>query len=197
MVGGMGCLLLYSEIGYNPASGWKRFIAGWLGITWQPFLELMLNFSGIKSLPISAGHSKLPFQNHNHDTCRFSKCHRSTALFLRKIPNPPFQYFHHQCSRTTSILSAGGNYQLNYEDDSHTEPFWLNQIRGAIRTARSLFFFLIEQPSQLKYIEWPSFQSTLKTATLTLVLVAFLIVALSSVDSALSYLLALLLRRKA
>ncbi|KAL2544086.1 Elicitor-responsive protein 3 [Forsythia ovata] len=37
----------------------------------------------------------------------------------------------------------------------------------------------------------------LKTATLTLVLVALLIVALSSVDSALSYLLALLLRRKA
>ncbi|XWS67704.1 hypothetical protein CRYUN_Cryun04dG0028800 [Craigia yunnanensis] len=47
----------------------------------------------------------------------------------------------------------------------------------------SLFAFLVEQPSQLKYIEWPSFQSTLKTAILTLVLVAGLIVALSSVDS--------------
>ncbi|KAK6140387.1 hypothetical protein DH2020_025871 [Rehmannia glutinosa] len=144
---GVCCCIL--EIGYNPASGWKRFV--WLNESKDAFY----------------------------------------------IPNPPFQYFHHQCSRTTSILSAGGNYQLNYEDDSHTEPFWLNQIRGVIRTARSLFFFLIEQPSQLKYIEWPSFQSTLKTATLTLVLVAFLIVALSSVDSALSYLLALLLRRKA
>ncbi|KAI9177873.1 hypothetical protein LWI28_020167 [Acer negundo] len=42
--------------------------------------------------------------------------------------------------------------------------------------------FLVEQPSQLKYLEWPSFQSTLKTATLTLVLVALLIVALSSLS---------------
>lgn len=43
----------------------------------------------------------------------------------------------------------------------------------------------------------PGFTSfmQLKTATLTLVLVALLIVALSSVDSALSFILALLLRR--
>ncbi|KAK1589285.1 hypothetical protein Q3G72_032364 [Acer saccharum] len=34
--------------------------------------------------------------------------------------------------------------------------------------------------SQLKYLEWPSFQSTLKTATPTLVFVALLIVAPSS-----------------
>lgn len=39
-----------------------------------------------------------------------------------------------------------------------------------------------EQPSQLKSLEWPSFHSTLKTATLTLVLVALLIVALSTAD---------------
>ncbi|KAK0589083.1 hypothetical protein LWI29_009423 [Acer saccharum] len=36
------------------------------------------------------------------------------------------------------------------------------------------------EQSQLKYLEWPSFQSTLKTATPTLVLVALLIVAPSS-----------------
>ncbi|KAA8515645.1 hypothetical protein F0562_018744 [Nyssa sinensis] len=70
------------------------------------------------------------------------------------------------------------------------------QACGAIGMAlNSLFVFLVERPSQLKYIEWPNFQSTLKTASLTLVLVALLIVALSSVHSALSYLLALLLRR--
>ncbi|GFP95603.1 hypothetical protein PHJA_001704600 [Phtheirospermum japonicum] len=99
--------------------------------------------------------------------------------------------------KTTHILSSGRNYELDYDDSAHTEPFWLSLIRESIWAVRSLFAFLVEQPSQLKYIEWPSFQSTLKTATLTLVLVAVLIVALSSVDSALSFLLALLSRRKA
>ncbi|WOL20149.1 hypothetical protein Cni_G28951 [Canna indica] len=65
------------------------------------------------------------------------------------------------------------------------------------RSLRSVAVFLAEQPSQLKYIEWPTFQSTLKTATLTLVLVALLIVALSSIDSCLYYVLALLLRKTA
>ncbi|KAI8564785.1 hypothetical protein RHMOL_Rhmol03G0209300 [Rhododendron molle] len=64
-----------------------------------------------------------------------------------------------------------------------------------VRALKSLFIFLLEQPSQLKYIEWPSFQSTLKTASLTLILMAILIVALASVDSALCYLLALFLRK--
>nr|GMD03676.1 transmembrane protein [Ipomoea batatas]GMD07924.1 transmembrane protein [Ipomoea batatas]GMD09495.1 transmembrane protein [Ipomoea batatas] len=56
---------------------------------------------------------------------------------------------------------------------------------------------MAEQPSQLKYIEWPSIQSTLKTASLALVLVVLFIIALSSVDSALCFLLALLSRRAA
>lgn len=90
---------------------------------------------------------------------------------------------------------------------------------------------MAEQPSQLKFIEWPSFTTTvrcvvsatstnsfvclmflhtyftsffffyvlmgeqLKTATLSLFLVAVFIVALSSVDSALCYVLALILRK--
>ncbi|GFQ03976.1 hypothetical protein PHJA_002541500 [Phtheirospermum japonicum] len=87
--------------------------------------------------------------------------------------------------------------RLDYDDGAHTEPFWLSLVRESICAVRSLFAFLVEQPSQLKYIKWPSFQSTLKTATLILVLVTVLIVALSSVDSALSFLLALLSRRKA
>ncbi|WCJ39659.1 hypothetical protein M5689_020631 [Euphorbia peplus] len=63
---------------------------------------------------------------------------------------------------------------------------------------RNLYLhFLVEQPSQLKYIEWPSFQTTLRTAILTLVIVALLIVALASVDSILCYLLVVLLRRTA
>ncbi|KAF3793789.1 hypothetical protein EJ110_NYTH01952 [Nymphaea thermarum] len=62
---------------------------------------------------------------------------------------------------------------------------------------RSLLQFLVDQPGELRYLEWPSFKSTLKTAILTLVLVALLIVALSSIDAALWYLLALILRRAA
>ncbi|KAL6656114.1 hypothetical protein ACP70R_006940 [Stipagrostis hirtigluma subsp. patula] len=74
---------------------------------------------------------------------------------------------------------------------------------------RGLVAFLAEQPRQLKHLEWPSFQNTvlplavdivvqgLKTATLTLVLVAMFIVALSTVDAALCYVLAWLLRKSA
>ncbi|XP_011085752.1 uncharacterized protein LOC105167651 isoform X1 [Sesamum indicum] len=156
-----------------------------------------LAFSGIRSLAIGAGYPKLPFENHNHDAHTFSKFQRGTASVLGKYPKVQIPYSHLRYQGRTHILSAGRNHHLNYNDDSHSEPFWLNLIREAIWTTRSLLLFLVEQPSQLKYIEWPSFQSTLKTATLTLVLVALLIVALSSVDSALSYLLGLILRRKA
>ncbi|CAA0808970.1 Unknown protein [Striga hermonthica] len=157
----------------------------------------ILKFSGIKSPPNDAtGRTKLAFQIHNHDSCRFSKSHSRIALFSKNFTNLSNLYFHHRFPCTTHIFSSGRNYPLDYNNNAHTEPSWLNFIGDVIRTLRSLFLFLAEQPSQLKYIEWPSFGSTLKTATLTLVLVAVLIVALSSVDSALSYLLALLLRRK-
>ncbi|KAL7157961.1 hypothetical protein ABFS83_02G110800 [Erythranthe nasuta] len=157
----------------------------------------ILNFSGFKSSTSSAVQFKLPFPICNDDMYRFRKFHSGTALISRKIPNLPTLHFRRRCSCPTRVLSAGRNYQLNQNDDFRTEPFWLNPIREAFWNTRSLVLFLVEQPGQLKYIEWPSFQSTLKTATLTLVLVAMLIVTLSSVDSALSFLLAFLLRRKA
>ncbi|KAK4352986.1 hypothetical protein RND71_028504 [Anisodus tanguticus] len=87
------------------------------------------------------------------------------------------------------------NYQSSVNDDE--DPFLINATKQAIWGAKSILLFLAEQPSQLKYIEWPGFQSTLKTATLALVLVGLFIIALSSVDSALSYMLALFLRRTA
>ncbi|EEF41113.1 uncharacterized protein LOC8283653 [Ricinus communis] len=108
------------------------------------------------------------------------------------------QYFTAKPSSNKKVLSVGRDYyQLSYKDDSPQEPFLLSFIKEAIWAMKSLFIFLVEQPSQLKYIEWPSFHSTLKTAILTLVIVALLIVALSSVDSILCYLLAWLLRRPA
>ncbi|XP_050365810.1 uncharacterized protein LOC126784389 [Argentina anserina] len=95
---------------------------------------------------------------------------------------------------TTCAASVGKDHHSSSVDDQ--EPFLLSLFKETVWSLRSLFIFLHEQPSQLKYIEWPGSRSTLKTATLTLVLVALLIVALSSTDSALSYMLGLFLRRK-
>ncbi|KAF7833281.1 Subtilisin-like protease SBT5.3 [Senna tora] len=81
------------------------------------------------------------------------------------------------------VSAARNDHRLSFDDELAQEPFWLSIIKETIWGVRSLFEFLVEQPSQLKYIEWPSFSNTLRTATLTLVLVALLIVALSSVDS--------------
>ncbi|KAF9623459.1 hypothetical protein IFM89_003043 [Coptis chinensis] len=91
-----------------------------------------------------------------------------------------------------NIISTSVRYSAQFKCSAS-----LGRNQPESRGLKLLVVFLVEQPGQLKYIEWPSFQSTLKTATLTLVLVAMLIVALSSVDSALSFLLALLLRKSA
>jgi len=86
--------------------------------------------------------------------------------------------------------ATGTEYQI--DDD---EPLWLAVFRDLAVGLKGLVAFLAEQPRQLKHLEWPGLQNTLKTATLTLVLVALFIVALSSIDSALCYVLALLLRK--
>ncbi|EPS64289.1 hypothetical protein M569_10496, partial [Genlisea aurea] len=109
----------------------------------------------------------------------------------------PTLCFNYRRSDGYKVSSAERSPVLNYSDDYNADPFWLSLIKECIWNARSLFQFLIEQPGQLKYIEWPTFDTTLRTAMLTLVLVASLVVALSSVDSALSYLLASFLRSKA
>ncbi|XP_010436944.1 PREDICTED: uncharacterized protein LOC104720763 [Camelina sativa] len=85
----------------------------------------------------------------------------------------------------------------NKQPSEEEEPLWLSLLRDIVWSTRSLLSFMAEQPSQLKYIEWPSFTSTLKTATLSLCLVAVFIVALSSVDAALCYILTLILRKAA
>uniref|UniRef100_I1QPF0 Uncharacterized protein n=1 Tax=Oryza glaberrima TaxID=4538 RepID=I1QPF0_ORYGL len=77
-----------------------------------------------------------------------------------------------------------GQYQL--DDD---EPLWLAVVRDITWGLRSFLAFLAEQPRQLKHLEWPGFRNMLRTATLTLILVAVFIVALSSVDAALCYIL--------
>ncbi|KAH7679851.1 Protein translocase complex SecE/Sec61-gamma subunit protein [Dioscorea alata] len=94
--------------------------------------------------------------------------------------------------------NGGNGYRnLTTKDQFNDEPFWLSLMRDVIWSVRYLVDFLVEQPSQLKYIEWPQFQTTLKTAALTLVLVAILIVALATIDSGLCYILAFFLSRPA
>ncbi|CAA7020698.1 unnamed protein product [Microthlaspi erraticum] len=100
-----------------------------------------------------------------------------------------YNYKHVGLSCTASV----GN--PSFHEELPEDPLWLSLVRDIVWSTRSLWSFMAEQPSQLKFIEWPSFTSTLKTATLSLCLVAVFIVALSSVDSALCYILALFLRK--
>ncbi|XVE93906.1 hypothetical protein REPUB_Repub01dG0234700 [Reevesia pubescens] len=142
---------------------------------------------------VHPGYHKLSFQLQRYQRSRFNYYYKPNQSVFEKISigssfRKPYMSRH--------VMSVGSNgHQLRFNDELPEEPFWLSLIRETIWGLRSLFAFLVEQPSQLKYIEWPSFQSTLKTAILTLVLVAGLIVALSSVDSLLCYILALLLRK--
>lgn len=140
-------------------------------------------------------HLKVPFWIQRHKEIRF-KDYNTGQFASRKIPRESIQYSLVGRIGTRCVTSVGRNHpELRFDDDIHKESYWSSLSKEALRALRALFEFLVEQPSQLKYIEWPSFQSTLKTATLTLILVALLIVALSSVDSCLSFLLALLLRK--
>ncbi|KVI06282.1 hypothetical protein Ccrd_015357 [Cynara cardunculus var. scolymus] len=114
--------------------------------------------------------------------------YRKSWLVFEKISRTRPQYFVREGYGAKHAISVGrGNHELSFNNDVK-EPFW---------GLKSLFAFLAEQPSQLKYIEWPGFQNTVKTASLTLVLVAMLIVVLSSADSGLWYLLVKILRRPA
>ncbi|XP_024970595.1 uncharacterized protein LOC112509725 isoform X1 [Cynara cardunculus var. scolymus] len=123
--------------------------------------------------------------------------YRKSWLVFEKISRTRPQYFVREGYGAKHAISVGrGNHELSFNNDVK-EPFWLAPTKGFTRGLKSLFAFLAEQPSQLKYIEWPGFQNTVKTASLTLVLVAMLIVVLSSADSGLWYLLVKILRRPA
>lgn len=142
-------------------------------------------------------HSKLHLNIQNHNRSRAVNNH-----VIRSVPNKihraKTQYLFPAGSRGKYVVcSATNQHPFSYNDDFVEEPFWLKLPKEAFGALKSLLTFLLEQPSQLQYIEWPSLESTLKTATLTLVLVALLIVTLASVDSALAFMLALFLRKPA
>ncbi|KAH7679855.1 hypothetical protein IHE45_06G085700 [Dioscorea alata] len=59
--------------------------------------------------------------------------------------------------------NGGNGYRnLTTKDQFNDEPFWLSLMRDVIWSVRYLVDFLVEQPSQLKYIEWPQFQTTIR-----------------------------------
>ncbi|XP_061369768.1 uncharacterized protein LOC133312562 isoform X2 [Gastrolobium bilobum] len=88
--------------------------------------------------------------------------HREVSLTLQMICRMKIKqkYANHTCSKF--VRSAARNdHHLSFDDDLHQEPFLLTLIKDALRGLKSLFVFLVEQPSQLKYIEWPSFSNTM------------------------------------
>ncbi|CAN6167161.1 unnamed protein product [Urochloa humidicola] len=141
-----------------------------------------------------AGWSPLPWRGPAPLHCR-----RSPPLLKVTKLQPSGHRFAPPRLRRCAAVSDHGRQELRaseyqFDDD---EPLWLAVVRDLAVGLKGLVAFLTEQPRQLKHLEWPGFQNTLKTATLTLVLVAAFIVALSTVDAALCYVLAWLLRKSA
>lgn len=152
-------------------SGWPRSCSGFVQQSSSDKVKVGMNYSHTKSL-----NTNLPY--------------RLTSEYKYSSSKMQSQ----QGSSRIMVTRADGPY-LSIDEDIDTDPFLLWLGKEFLRDFKSALLFLWEQPGQLKYIEWPSFQSTLKTATLTLLLVMLLIIFLSSVDSALSYLLVSTLRR--
>ncbi|KAF7147205.1 hypothetical protein RHSIM_Rhsim03G0180300 [Rhododendron simsii] len=149
---------------------------------------------GLTEVCAGLAHPKQPYQIQKYSRCTPSN-YCGVQLVSRRIPRAKTCLATHFRIRYVAP-ALRSHHGLSYDDEDFVEePIWLTLKKEAFGALKSLFIFLLEQPSQLKYIEWPSFQSTLKTASLTLILMALLIVALASVDSALCYLLALFLRK--
>ncbi|XP_020701380.1 uncharacterized protein LOC110113241 isoform X1 [Dendrobium catenatum] len=130
---------------------------------------------------------------HHQISLRMHSCFFPSQVFEGSF-QPSFHYYRHIKCETAR---RNGYHGFSSDDGFDQKPFWLTMVHDIAQSLRSLALFLLEQPSQLKYIEWPPLESTAKTATLTLILVALLIVSLASVDSFLCYILALLVRKTA
>ncbi|KAK4353971.1 hypothetical protein RND71_026165 [Anisodus tanguticus] len=149
--------------------------------------------TGLLCPKIGGVYPRLP--SHNVSYKRTLKSHDCVQPVSRKVSGRSITHLSLAGHAVKCASFAERNYQSSVNDDG--DPFLMNSMKQTIWAAKSILRFLVEQPSQLKYIEWPGFQSTLKTATLALILVGLFIIALSTVDSALSYMLALFLRRTA
>lgn len=151
------------------------------------FAALKINFS-VLGAPNIYNPSYLLTRQTAKTGLRFSKVHEITRL--------QFISSQRQIAKFSNMSPGNQYHYTRFRTKTNLDPFWLTFIKDTLWGCRSLVLFLFEQPSQLKYIEWPSFPSTLKIATLTIVIVAVLLVLLSSTDAALSFVLALMLKKR-
>ncbi|CAM6103532.1 unnamed protein product [Calypogeia fissa] len=96
--------------------------------------------------------------------------------------------------RQLTKMAASRQEYNNAGQPPESVPVWLWICLALYRTLTDFLQFLWEQPGQLKDIEWPSFQSTIRMAVLTVIVVAFLIIFLATIDSTFSYVLSSILR---
>ncbi|XP_055810897.1 uncharacterized protein LOC129880743 isoform X1 [Solanum dulcamara] len=86
------------------------------------------------------------------------KSHDCVQPVSRKVPGRSITHLSLAGRAVKCASFVERNYQSSVNDDE--DPFWINATKQGIRAAKSILEFLVEQPSQLKYIEWPGFQST-------------------------------------
>ncbi|PUZ70939.1 hypothetical protein GQ55_2G275300 [Panicum hallii var. hallii] len=137
-----------------------------------------------------AGWSMLPLRSPAPLYCRRSP----PLLKVAKRQSGGHRFAPASLQKCAAVSDHGRQRATEYQIDDD-EPFWLAVFRDLAVGLKGLVAFLAEQPRQLKHLEWPGLRNTLKTSTLTLVLVLLFIVALSTIDAALCYVLALLLRK--
>ncbi|XP_060213446.1 uncharacterized protein LOC132640723 isoform X5 [Lycium barbarum] len=89
------------------------------------------------------------------------KSHDCVHPMFRKVPGRSITHLSLAGHAVKCASFVDRNYQSSVNDDE--EPFLINSMKQAIWTAKSILLFLAEQPTQLKYIEWPGFQSTAKS----------------------------------
>ncbi|XP_008382089.1 uncharacterized protein [Malus domestica] len=112
-----------------------------------------------------SSHAKLPFGIKQCNGAKINNCN-DVLVTSRWIVRGGrgIQYLTAHRVGTICAASVGRDHrQLRIDDDSPQEPYFLSLVKEAVRGLRSLFVFLVEQPSQLKYIEWPGFRSTVCT----------------------------------
>lgn len=87
------------------------------------------------------------------------------------------------------------NYHQHFDEDVSPSNLFLDIIQSIFRDVRSGLMFLLEQPGELKYLEFPSLQSAGTMALFTIAVVMVLIVFLATVDSGFSSVVASVFRR--
>ncbi|GMN38221.1 hypothetical protein TIFTF001_007466 [Ficus carica] len=117
-----------------------------------------------QSSAISSGliQAKLPFQSRRYSSREFNNFNGVKAvvpsgrIFRGGIRKCCVSGFGTNCA----VRMGRDSYQSSFDDDLPQEPFPLTLVKEFIWGIRSLFVFLVEQPSQLKFVEWPGFSST-------------------------------------